>query len=208
MWSAVLKYAFPVGVGLYGLLVLATGSITGFGSRVVTGAKARVLGLLLIATGVTATAFDVRLPFGRTITQAELDAMTRETELTREAFELRARERDWTKANMPARPAVANDPEQAEAYLKAVREFAAKQKRRTTEADRKVKELDDERDRLRQEREAVREKRQAGNSGTWAAALAGLLLVWGLAWLIGQPEEEVTPPPDAPASAGPGSPAA
>jgi hypothetical protein len=212
MWSTVMQYAVPVALAVYGLVVLVTGSITGLSSRVATGAKARVLGLLLIALGVATAAFDVRLPFGPAITQAELDATRREIEIDREIRDLRAQERDWWEANRPKRPEPNDDPavrrERSQEFLRAMKEFGAERDRRAAELDQKHKELRAEQTRLRDEREAARAKRQDGNAGGWVLCIAGLLAVWGLAWLVGRPEEPVTPPPDAPAAAGPGSPAA
>jgi hypothetical protein len=213
VWETLLKYAVPLGVGLYGLLVLATGSIGGLGSRVTRGAPARVLGGLLVGVAVLAVAVDPKSPFGPTMTRGELDAMKRELEIGREVLGIRKQELDWARDNAPARPDPDGDPatrlKRSEEFLKASEAFAAERKRRGAEMDQKVKELAAEQTRLREEREAEANRRQeARRSGAWLVALAGLLLVWGLAWLAGRPEDEppVTSSPGGGAEAGPGSP--
>jgi hypothetical protein len=205
MWPMLLKYAVPIGVAVYGLVVLATGTISGFRDRVARGAKARVLGVLLIVVAAVAVAVDPKSPFGPTSTRADLDALQTDVGITLRISELRSRELDWARANTPARPAPGDDPdvelERSEEFLRAMEAFTAERKQRAAETDRKIKELEAERTRIREQREAAAARRQESGSGSWLLALGGLLGAWGLAWLAGRPQGQPAPPPDVPAAA-------
>jgi hypothetical protein len=197
MWATVLTYLVPALVSLYGVMVLVTGEVGGFGSRSVRGIGARVLGVLLLAALPLAIWLGPSVRIKLFASKPDYTAQNREIQITREIIDQHRQLREWREKNMPDLKTDVGHVQQREERTRALQEFEARYKQRAVETDARIQELRDEQARLHQEREERQRQQQeaAERSGAFWVGLGVVLCVWLLAWLVGRPTVHEGPPP-------------
>jgi hypothetical protein len=203
MWSSLWTFVVPGVIAVYALFDLVTGEMSGWRSRVVRGAKARVLSILLLLTTAIALVVGPLIPIDIGSPKAEREAIAKRVEVESSIREARRKELKWSIENRPRiEPGLTDDPQKTQDFLKKMEEHAAEKTRRAAEADLRVAELESQLESIQQEQSTATEARNqaARRNGVWVMALVGLVLVRSLAWLAGdrQSEPPVNSPPDAP----------
>src|SRR5215468_1731028 len=102
MWLVILSYVVPSAVTLYGVMVLVTGEIHGFGTRSVRGTAARILGMLLLSALPLAIFLGTTVHFRPLTPKPDLVVLSREAEIAKEILELHRQLRQWREKHMPA----------------------------------------------------------------------------------------------------------